>query len=71
MTGRPTYPTAPPPWRSVGQALASVIDSSGPRATIARLLERANQGDRGAFQQADQIRQRLGLTWDDLLARAA
>ena len=66
MTSRPTYPTAPPPWRVVGQVLASVTDSSG-RAAIARLRRCASQGDGHAFQQADQIRQRLGLAWDDLI----
>ena len=66
MTGRPTYPTAPPPWRVVGQVLASVTNSSG-RAAIARLLQRASQGDRDAFEGADQIRQRLGLEWADLI----
>ena len=70
MTGRPTYPTAPPPWRSIGEVAAELIEEAG-RAAIAQCLERASEGDRDAFQQADQIRQRLGLTWDDLLARAA
>ena len=68
MTGHPTHPPAPPPWRAVGQALASVIDSSG-RAAISRLLQRASNGDAQAFQEADVIRRRLGLEWADLIDR--
>ena len=56
----------PPPWRAVGQVLASVTDSSG-RAAITRLLQRASQGDRDAFKSADQIRQMLDLEWTDLI----
>ena len=66
MTGRPTYPTAPPPWRPVGQALASVTAAAG-RAAIACLLQRASQGDTRAFREADVIRQQLGFEWADLI----
>ena len=66
MTGRPTYPTAPPPWRPVGQALASVTAAAG-RTAITRLLQRASNGDARAFREADVIRRRLGLAWADLI----
>ena len=66
MTGRPTYPTAPPPWRAVGQALAGVTAAAG-RIAIARLLQRASNGDAKAFREADVIRRRLGLEWADLI----
>ncbi len=67
---RPESLTAPPPWRAIGQVVASVTDNSG-RAAIARLLQCASNGDGDAFEQADWIRRRLGLNWDELLARAA
>ena len=61
---------APPPWRSIGEVAGDLTESMG-RAAIAQCLERASEGDRDALDQANQIRQRLGLTWDDMLARAA
>ena len=63
-------PDAPAQWRPVGEVAAGLTDAAG-RAVIVRLLKQAGQGDARAFQEADQIRQCLGLTWDDLLARAA
>ena len=63
-------PDAPPPWRAVGEVAAKLTESAG-QATIAQCLERASEGDCDAFDQADQIRRRLGLTWENMLARAA
>ena len=66
MVRRPTCPTAPPPRRAGGQALASVTDSSG-RPAIAGLLQHASNGDAQAFGEADVIRRRLGLAWGALI----
>ena len=63
---RPKFQTAPAPWRSVGEVAAELTGATG-RVAIIRLLERAGQGDADAFQQADQIRQYLGLEWPDLI----
>ncbi len=61
---------APPPWRSIGEVAGDMTEITG-RAVIAQCLERASEGNRDALDQADQIRQRLGLSWDDMLATAA
>ncbi len=55
-----------PPWRSIGEVAAELTAAAG-RATIARLLQCASQGDADAFEQADRIRQRLSLSWSDLV----
>ena len=65
MTRRRHLP-GPQPWQRVGEVAAGLTKETG-RAAIAHWLNRASEGDADAFQQADQIRQRLGLTWNDLL----
>ncbi len=52
-------------FRHVGSLAADETKGTG-RAAIARLLERASNGDARAFRKADVIRRRLGLAWTDL-----
>ena len=53
-------------FRHVGSLVADETESAG-QAAIAQCLDRASQGDARAFQEADYIRQRLGLEWADLI----
>ncbi len=57
-------------FRHIGSLVAELTNAAG-RAVIAQCLDRATKGDRRAFEEADMIRRRLDLTWDELLARAA
>ena len=54
------------PFRHIGSLVADETESAG-RVIIARCLERASEGDRRAFEEADLIRQHLGLEWADLI----
>ncbi len=63
---RKKYPTAPPPWCSIGEVVADLTESTG-RVAIARLLQCTSNGDAQAFREADVIRRRLGLEWADLI----